>query len=225
MTITSELSNQATDLGLQFNVKKTKIMEVGKDWSGEGISINGEDIEIVKDFCYLGSFISDNSNCDKEILLRLVKVNSIFGRLGKIWANKGLSNVNKFRLYEALVLSTLIYGLETWPMTGAKMKRIEAAHHKWHRKILRINWKEMVTEMSVRALSGQMKLYITLRQRRLRWLGHVHCMDAERIPRQAMEWRPNGKRGRGHSGTVDRRPTSVEKPYCPIHCARDVLSD
>ena len=51
-------------------MKKTKIMEVGKNISEEGISINGEDIEIVEDFCYLGSFISDNSHFDKEIRSR-----------------------------------------------------------------------------------------------------------------------------------------------------------
>ena len=97
--VTSELSNQAAALGLQFTVRKTKIMEVGRDISGEGISINGEDIEIVEDFFYLGSFISDNSNCDKEIRSRFAKANSIFGRLGKIWVNMCLSNVNKFGLY------------------------------------------------------------------------------------------------------------------------------
>ena len=55
----------------------------------------------------------------------------------------------------------------------------------------------MITNEDVRARPGQMKLDITLRQRRLRWLGYVHRMDAERIPRQAIECRPNGKRGRG----------------------------
>ena len=190
-------------------------MEVGKDISGEGISMNGEDIETVEDFCYLGSFISYNRNSDKEIRSSSAKTNSIFGRLGQIWANMGMSNVNKFRLNEALVLSTLLYGSETWPMTVANMKRIEAAHHKWQRKILRISWKEIITNEEVRARSGQMKLDITLRQRRLSWwLGHVHRMDAERIPRQAMEWRPNGKRGRGRPrmtwyNTVEKDLSSI----------------
>ena len=82
-------------------------------------------------------------------------------------------------------------------LTWRKMKKMEAAHEKWQRKILRISWNQMITNIEVRARSGQMKLDITRRQRRLRWLGHVDRMDAERIPRQAMERRPNGKRGRG----------------------------
>ena len=69
-------------MGLQFTVKKIKIMQLGKDISGEGI--NGEDIEIVEDCFYPGSFISDNSSCDKKIRSRLAKANSFNGRLGKI---------------------------------------------------------------------------------------------------------------------------------------------
>ena len=87
--ITSELSNQAAAFGLQFNVEKTKIMQVGKNISGEGLTINGKDIEIVDDVCHLGSFISDNGNYNKEIRSKLAKANSIFGRRRKIWANKG----------------------------------------------------------------------------------------------------------------------------------------
>ena len=42
----------------------------------------------------------------------------------------------KIRLYNAIVLSTLLYGSETWPMMVANRKRLQAAHHKWLRRIL-----------------------------------------------------------------------------------------
>jgi len=60
--IISGMANQAAALGLQFNVKKTKLMVVGKKQSEEVILINGEAIEAVEDFCYLGSFLSANSS-------------------------------------------------------------------------------------------------------------------------------------------------------------------
>jgi len=56
--------------------------------------INGKAIKTVNDFCYLGSFISDNCNCDEKIRLGLAKANLTFGCLVKIWANKGLSNLD-----------------------------------------------------------------------------------------------------------------------------------
>jgi len=51
----------------------------------------------------------------------------------------------------------------------------------------------MVTNDEVRALSGHLKLFIILSQRRLRCLGHVHRMAAEHITRQAVEWMLNGR--------------------------------
>ena len=100
--------------------------------------------------------------------MRLGKAHSTFGRLFNIWNKKSLSVKNKFRLYETLILSTLLYGSETWPITVANMKRLEAAHHKWQRKILGISWKDMVKNEDVRRRSGQALLEDTIRQRRLR---------------------------------------------------------
>jgi len=122
--ITLEISNQAAAVGLQFLVKKSEFVEVGQWISGDDIYIDGETIEIVGEFCYLGSFISDYCIGDKEIRSRLAEANSTFGHLGKIWATIGLSNTNKLRL------------------------------------------------------RGASAVY----------------MDAERIPRQAMAWMPNGRR-------------------------------
>jgi len=92
-------------------------------------------VEEVSEFCYLGSVIAGDGSCDKDIRTRLGKANSTFGRLSNIWKNKSLNINIKSRLYEALVMSVLLYGAETWPMTVANMKRLEAAHHRWQRKL------------------------------------------------------------------------------------------
>ena len=73
------------------------------------------------------------------------KANGVFGRLTNIWRDNGLSLHTQIRLYEALVLSTLLYGAETWSMSVSNTKKLEAAHHRWQRKILKISWKDMIT--------------------------------------------------------------------------------
>ena len=93
-----------------------------------------------------------------------------------IWKNKRLNLQVKIRLYESLVLSTLQYGAETWPMTVVNSKKLEAAHHKWLRRILGITWKQKVTNEEVRKRTGMGNLLNMLRRNRLRWLGHVHRM-------------------------------------------------
>ena len=161
------------------------------------MQVEGKPVEEVSEFCYLGSVIAEDGSCAKGIRIRLGKANSTFGRLLNIWKNKGLATKIKIRLYEALVMSTLLYGAETWPMTVANMKRLEAAHHRWQRKILGIVWRDKITNVEVRRRTGMDKLEDIIRRRRLQWLGHVYRMEQERIPKQTLNWSPAGKRKRG----------------------------
>jgi len=56
----------------------------------------------------------------------------------------------KTRLHEALVLSTLLYSAELWPVAVTQMKKLEVAHHRWQRSILGISWKDKATNESQR---------------------------------------------------------------------------
>ena len=102
----------------------------------------------------------------------------------------------KTRLYEALVLSTLLYSSELWPISVTHMKKLEAAHHRWLRSILGISWRDKVTNEKVRKAAALPKLEAILRCRRLRWLGHLVRMEHHRIPRQALRWEPQGYKRR-----------------------------
>jgi len=64
-----------------------------------------------------------------------ITLHCTFGRLDKRWKKNGCSIKTKIRLYNAIVVSTLLYESETWPMTVANKKRREAAHHRWLRRI------------------------------------------------------------------------------------------
>ena len=111
----------------------------------------------------------------------------------KVWRNTNISLKVKTRLYEVLVLSTLLYSAELWPLSATLTKKLDAAHHRWQRSILGISWKDKVTNAEVRTRTGQQNL---LRERRLRWLSHVLRMDHWRIPQQALYWEvPGFKRG------------------------------
>jgi len=65
-------------------------------------------------------------------------------------------------LYESLILSTLLYSAETWNMTVVNRKKLEAAHHRWLRKILRISWVNRVTNEEIRRRTGQESLETSL---------------------------------------------------------------
>jgi len=80
--LTERVQTEAANVGLAINPDKTKVMKIGK-WQGTD-RIVIEEIEEVEDFCYLGSVMSSNSSCDKEINTRMGKANAVFGRLERI---------------------------------------------------------------------------------------------------------------------------------------------
>jgi len=63
--------------------------------------------------------------------MKIGKALGIFGILLNIWKSKNISLPVKVKLYESLVISTLVYGTELWPLPVTQMKKLEAAHHKF----------------------------------------------------------------------------------------------
>ena len=86
-------------------------------------------------------------------------------------------------VYNACVISTLLYGSETWTTYAGQESRFNTFHLRSIRRILGISWLDIVTKADVLSRAGLPSMYTLLRQRRLRWLGHVCRMDDGRIPK------------------------------------------
>jgi len=73
-------------------------------------------------------------------------------------------------------------------------EKLEAAHHKFQRRLLGITWRDKVRNEDIRKKAGSRKLedIIIIKERRLRWLGHVLRMDNSRTARQATHWELKG---------------------------------
>jgi len=63
--------------------------------------------------------------------IRIGKASSVFGMLHDVWRNKHIGLKVKVRLYESLVMSTMLYSAEQWPLTIPQKKKLDAAHHKF----------------------------------------------------------------------------------------------
>ena len=86
-------------------------------------------------------------------------------------------------IYKACVISTLLYGSESWTMRAHQEKRLNVFHMRCLRRILGIIWQDKVTNKVVLEKAGIPSLYTLLKQRRMRWLGHVIRMKDGRIPK------------------------------------------
>ena len=113
-------------------------------------------------------------------------------------------NLNtKMKFYNACVLYTLLYGAEYWSLTERDEARLDAFDMRCQRKILQITWLQHKTNHYVRSLTKQPQLTNIIRNRRLKWFGHVLRMDPGRIPRTLYLWDPtHGKRKRGRPRTM-----------------------
>ena len=90
------------------------------------ISIDGTELKCVAIFKYLGSTISSHGSLDKEIMAMIQKSSQALGRLRvKVLQQEGIRLTTKLRIYKAVVLSSLLYGCETWTLYRCHIKRLE----------------------------------------------------------------------------------------------------
>ena len=104
----------------------------------------------------------------------------------RVWDNSLLTINTKMKVYQACVLSTLLYGSETWTLYSRQERRLNAFHMRCLRRLLGITWQDRITNAEVLSRAGLPSMYAMLTQRRLRWLGHVCRMDDGRIPKDIM---------------------------------------
>jgi len=98
--ITTRVEREAAAVGLRINAGKTKLMVVSNMSDKRGTMAEGQIVETVDELCNLGSMISDNGSCDKDMKTRLGKANSVFERLNAIWKSRNLNCSVKIRLYD-----------------------------------------------------------------------------------------------------------------------------
>ena len=87
--------------------------------------MNGQKLETVTRFKYLGSVITDESS-KPEVLSRIAQATAALTRLKPLWINKRISLSPKIRLMRSLVISIFLYACESWTLTAELQKRIQA---------------------------------------------------------------------------------------------------
>ena len=189
----------ACDLfGLTISLKKTQVLGQGIP-TPPSIHIRDEHLEVVHQFTYLGSTVTDKLSLDAEINTRIGKAATNLSRLTKkVWENNQLTSTTKIAVYKACVLSTLLYGSEAWTTYSSQERKLQVFHLRCLRRILGLSWKDKTTNNEVLSKASIPSMYTLLRERRLRWLGHVHRMEDGRIPKDLLYGElSSGQRAKG----------------------------
>jgi hypothetical protein len=186
-SLLDHLANAAEKIGLEISSEKTKVMSCCAP-ATPVISLNGLPLETVEKFRYLGSEIEPDGDIASEISARIGRAQGAFNLLREcLWNRKDIRASTKARVYDACIRSVLLYGCESWPFRGSEARRLAVFEHRCWRNALGISLLDRVPNETVAyRFYHQKTLDSIIKERRLRWLGHVLRMPEFRLPRQAL---------------------------------------
>ena len=112
-----KVKEESEEVGLKLNIQKTKIMASGPMTSWE---IDGETVETVADFIFLGSKITADGDCGHEIKRRLLLGIKVMTNLNSILKSKDVTLPTKVHLVQAMVFPVVMYGCKIWTIKKAE---------------------------------------------------------------------------------------------------------
>ena len=118
-----KVKEEGEKAGLKLNIQKTKIMASSPITSWQ---INGETMETVTDFFFLGSKITADGDCSHEIKRCLLLGRKAMTNLDTVLKNRDITLLTKVRIVEAMVFPEVTYGCESWIINKAECRRMNA---------------------------------------------------------------------------------------------------
>ncbi|CAH8572666.1 unnamed protein product [Schistosoma curassoni] len=121
---TNNVAAASATLGLSMHKGKSRILRYNTACT-DPITIDGEDLEDVKTFTYLGSIIDEQGGSDADVKAQIGKARAAYLQLRNIWNSKQLSSNTKVRIFNTNVKTVLLNGAETWRTTKAIIQKIQ----------------------------------------------------------------------------------------------------
>ena len=135
--------------------------------------IDGETMETVRDFIFLGSKITADGACSHKIKRHLLLGRKVMTNLDSILKSRDITLLTKVRLVKALFFSVVMYGCESWTIKKAECRRIDA-FELWWRRLLRVPWTARRSNQSIlREISPEYSLKGLMLKLKLQSFGHL----------------------------------------------------
>ena len=166
------LSETGKKVGLKINKEKTKLLSINCR-NNIPLNIEGETIEQVHKFSYLGSVINEKGGTEEDTKTRIQKAQFTFNSLKKIWQSKEISLKTKLRIFNSNVKSVLLYGAESWKVNQRVTKDLQTFVNKCLRIILKIFWPQVIPNKELWRKTLQRPIEEQIANRKWRWIGHT----------------------------------------------------
>ena len=185
----TQLAKISAKTGLRISKSKTKVMRVNIR-KADKLELDGEAIDEVENFTYLGSNIGKDGGSVRDIQVRTGKARTAFAILTPVWRSKVISRKTKLRIFNTNVRSVLLYGSETWRVTKATFNKLQSFVNRCLRSIMGIHWPEVIRNEELWARAGQERIDIQMRRRKWGWIGHTPRKPTSNVTRHALRWNP-----------------------------------
>ncbi|XP_078357393.1 uncharacterized protein LOC144642296 [Oculina patagonica] len=180
---TTGLAATSERAGLKINRGKSKVMRINTI-NENPITVEGEQLEEVDSFTYLGSVIDKGGGTDVDVGARIGKARAAFNMLKNIWKFKEIRTETKLRIFNSNVKSVPLYGSETWRRTKKALQKIQTFINSCLRRIFNIWWPEKIRNEELWQRGDQEPIGRQILKRKWGWIGHTLRKEPSNITRQ-----------------------------------------
>ena len=166
-----KVKEESQKVGLELNIQKTKITESGPITSWQ---IDGETVETVTDFIFLGSKINADSNSSHEIKRCLFLGRKLMTNLDSILKSRDITLPTKVHLVKAMVFPVVMYVCESWTIKKPEHRRLDAFELWCWRRLFRVPWTARRSNQSIlKEISPEYSLQGLMLKLKLQYFGHL----------------------------------------------------
>ena len=193
-----ELKKAMSYWGMKIHWGKTKVMMVSRKGEECKVCVDGEEIEQVQNMKYLGAILSADGTCEEEIEQRVGAAARVIGAMRKeVLERKELKKATKMRVYNAIVLPTMLYGSETWTVMKRHESRLGATEMAYLRRVEGVTRMDQVRNADVREAVGQEEVMEKVKRKQRAWKEKLEQMEDSRLVKKVYTEEIAGKRPRG----------------------------
>ena len=165
------MKEECEKVGLKLNTQKTKLIASGPVTSWE---IDGETVETVSGFIFLGSKVTADGDCSHEIKRHLLLGRKVITNLDSILKSRDSTLPTKVRLVKAMVFPVVMYGCESWTVKKPDHRRIDAFELWCLRRLLRVPWTARISKVCIlNKISPGCSLEGLMLRLKLQYFGHL----------------------------------------------------
>ena len=188
--------------GMKISTAKTEVLHLSRNPDQCVLQVNGATLKQVEKFKYLGVAFTSDGRQDEELDTRIGKASAVMRALHySVVMKRKLSKKAKLSIFKAVFVPILTYGHESWVMTERMRSQVQASEMRFLRRIEGVTLFNKVRSSEIRKSLNIEPLLLRIERSQLRWFGHVSRMPQERLPKQALHAKANGRRPVGRPRT------------------------